>query len=117
MIISDRDKKFTSPFSKRLWAEIGRQLAMTTAYHPQSDGLYDPFGQLGRHLSGRSHKDREAAFLQAEKLDSPSVMVTSINEAADNWDCSGCSEKVRLLAKSREHFHNLPEPNSMALFV
>ncbi|KAG8671343.1 hypothetical protein FPOAC2_04680 [Fusarium poae] len=49
---------------------------------------------------GRSHKDREAAFLQAEKLDSPSVMVASINEAADDWDCTGCSEKVRLLAKS-----------------
>ncbi|KAL6917959.1 hypothetical protein ACHAPO_000234 [Fusarium lateritium] len=47
----------------------------------------------------RSCRDREETFLQAEKLDSSAVMVASINEAADDWDCTGCSEKVRLLAK------------------
>jgi hypothetical protein len=39
VIISDRDRKFTSPFWRQLWAEFGTRLAMTTAYHPQADGL------------------------------------------------------------------------------
>ncbi|KAK2387836.1 hypothetical protein QL285_061576 [Trifolium repens] len=37
-IISDRDKVFTSNFWKRLFELQGTTLAMSSAYHPQSDG-------------------------------------------------------------------------------
>ena len=38
-IISDRDRKFTSEFWQGMWKALGTRLLMTTAYHPQGDGL------------------------------------------------------------------------------
>jgi hypothetical protein len=37
-IVSDRDPRFTSNFWRSLWKLTGTKLAMSTAYHPQSDG-------------------------------------------------------------------------------
>jgi transposase InsO family protein len=37
-IISDRDPRFTSSFWQELWKQLGTRLAMSTAYHPQTDG-------------------------------------------------------------------------------
>ena len=37
-IISDRDPRFTSNFWRALWNKMGTKLAMSTAYHPQTDG-------------------------------------------------------------------------------
>ncbi|MBW0521390.1 hypothetical protein O181_061105 [Austropuccinia psidii MF-1] len=39
IIISDRDKKFTSEFLTNLYDMLGNKLADSTAYHPQTDGL------------------------------------------------------------------------------
>ncbi|MBW0479330.1 hypothetical protein O181_019045 [Austropuccinia psidii MF-1] len=39
IIISDRDPKFTSEFCTNLYDIIGTKLALSTAYHPQTDGL------------------------------------------------------------------------------
>jgi transposase InsO family protein len=39
VIISDRDPKFTSAFWKSLHALLGTRLALSTAHHPQTDGL------------------------------------------------------------------------------
>ncbi|MBW0580809.1 hypothetical protein O181_120524 [Austropuccinia psidii MF-1] len=39
IIISDRDPKFTSEFWKNLYDMLGTKLALSTAYHPQTDGL------------------------------------------------------------------------------
>lgn len=38
VIVSDRDTRFTSIFWRSLWKLLGTQLAMSTAFHPQSDG-------------------------------------------------------------------------------
>ena len=37
-IISDRDPRFTSSFWTQLWKQIGTTLALSTAYHPETDG-------------------------------------------------------------------------------
>ena len=37
-IVSDRDPRFTANFWKCLWKLTGTTLAMSTAYHPQTDG-------------------------------------------------------------------------------
>ncbi len=37
-VISDRDLRFTSAFIKELCALVGARQAMSTPYHPQTDG-------------------------------------------------------------------------------
>ena len=37
IIISDRDSRFTGKFWQTLWAKLGTKLAMSTAFHPQTD--------------------------------------------------------------------------------
>jgi hypothetical protein len=38
VIISDRDTRFDNEFWQQLWARMGTEIRMTTAYHPEADG-------------------------------------------------------------------------------
>ena len=44
-VISDRDPRFTSNFTKALAKELGITWNLSTAYHPQTDGLTEQKNQ------------------------------------------------------------------------
>ena len=62
-IVSDRDTRFTSNFWKAVMKALGTELLMSTAYHPQTDGLTE-----------RANQTLEQ------------ILRTTVNEDQDNWD-------------------------------
>ncbi|GJP71623.1 hypothetical protein CLOP_g2439, partial [Closterium sp. NIES-67] len=56
-LISDRDPKFTSKFWKELMSLLGTKLAMSSAYHPQTDGRTERLNQIVEQLLRAACKD------------------------------------------------------------
>ncbi|GJP60934.1 hypothetical protein CLOP_g18151, partial [Closterium sp. NIES-67] len=56
-LISDRDPKFTSKFWKELMSLLGTKLAMSSAYHPQTDGQTERLNQIVEQLVRAACKD------------------------------------------------------------
>lgn len=61
VIVSDRDTKFTSLFWKSLMSRFGTRLAMSTAYHPQTDGqsevMVRTLKEMLRHYLSHTQED------------------------------------------------------------
>ncbi|GJP71177.1 hypothetical protein CLOP_g2023 [Closterium sp. NIES-67] len=57
-LISDRDPKFTNKFLKELMSLLGTKLAMSSAYHPQTDGQTECLNQILEHLLPAACKDK-----------------------------------------------------------
>ncbi len=62
-IVSDRDARFTSNFWRALWQQFGTKLAMSTSFHPQTDGQTE--------RANRSLEDMIRAY---------------VNNRQDDWD-------------------------------
>ncbi|GJP56155.1 hypothetical protein CLOM_g15205 [Closterium sp. NIES-68] len=56
-LISDRDPKFTSKFWKELMSLLGTKLAMSSAYHPQTDEQNERLNQIVEQLLRAACKD------------------------------------------------------------
>ncbi|GJP48242.1 hypothetical protein CLOM_g7507 [Closterium sp. NIES-68] len=56
-LISDRDPKFTSKFWKELMSLLGTKLAMSSDYHPQTDGQTEGLNQIVEQLLRAACKD------------------------------------------------------------
>ncbi|CAI7900352.1 unnamed protein product [Closterium sp. NIES-54] len=56
-LISDRDPKFTSKFWKELMGLLGTKLAMSSAYHPKTDGQTERLNQVVEQLLRTACKD------------------------------------------------------------
>ncbi|CAI7738841.1 unnamed protein product [Closterium sp. NIES-53] len=56
-LISDRDPKFTSKFWKELMSLMGTRLAISSAYHPQTDGQTERLNQIVEQLLRAACKD------------------------------------------------------------
>ena len=69
-IISDRDRRFVSNFWSELWRLLGTKLAMSTSYHPQTDGQTERMNRVLedyiRHYISFHHHDWDLWLTGAE---------------------------------------------------
>ncbi|GJP78469.1 hypothetical protein CLOP_g8762 [Closterium sp. NIES-67] len=61
---NDRDPKFTRKFWKELMRLLGTRLAMSSAYHPQTDGQTEPLNQIVEQLLRVACKDETSKWDQ-----------------------------------------------------
>jgi len=69
-IVSDRDRRFISSFWQELWRLLGTKLAMSTSYHPQTDGQTERMNRtledVIRHYISFHHDDWDEHLTAAE---------------------------------------------------
>ena len=84
-VISDRDPHFTSHFGRTLAKELGITWNMSTAYHPQMDGLTEHKNQwLEQYLRLVAGNDKEWSTLLAKATLVHNNMVNSTTGLAPN---------------------------------
>ncbi|MBW0536309.1 hypothetical protein O181_076024 [Austropuccinia psidii MF-1] len=71
-IIGDRDPKFTSALCKNLHQLFGTNLSLSTAYHPQTDGLAE---RIIQNLEGMIRTFFHMAYSSKIVIDCPTIGV------------------------------------------
>jgi hypothetical protein len=89
--VSDRDPKFTSKIWKSLFKDLfGSELAMSTPYHPQTDGLVERLNltlkEMLRAFSDNASKDWDV-YLPAAEFVYNSTYNTSVHDIPFRLDC------------------------------
>ena len=88
-IVSDRDKLWTSKFWRTLMGLFGSELAMSTPFHPQTDGLVErtnlTLKEMLRAFSDNARMDWDL-FLPAAEFVYNSTYNTSIKDTPFNLD-------------------------------
>ena len=71
-VISDRDPRFTSHFTKGLTRTLGIQQNISTAFHPQMDGVTDAWGPDSKTgflaPAGRLNRRRKVELTQGTSV-------------------------------------------------
>ena len=112
-IISDRDPKFTSEFWKGLYQLMGTKLQLSTAYHPETDGLserqigtleemirrYCAFGLEFKDKDGYTHDWK--TLLPALELAYNSSIHSTTNKKPFELERGYCPRLPKDLVKSR----------------
>jgi len=75
-IVSDRDVRFTSNFWQALMSHLGTSLKMSTAFHPQTDGLAE--------RANRTVEEMLRAFIDHKHQDNWDKFLTSLEFAYNN---------------------------------
>ena len=69
-VVSDRDARFTSAFTEELYKRMGTKQAMSTAYHPQTDGQTERMNRILedylRHFVAPDQADWDECLIHAE---------------------------------------------------
>ncbi|GJP41256.1 hypothetical protein CLOM_g921, partial [Closterium sp. NIES-68] len=101
-LISYRDPKFTSKFRKKLMSLLGTKHAMSSAYHPQTDGQTKRVNQILEQLLRAACKDEIFKWdLHLPVLELPST--TPLTPLLDRRCSSSTTDATRSRHKNRQH--------------
>jgi hypothetical protein len=82
-IVSDRDPRFTSHFWQELWVLLGTKLAMSTTYHPQTDGQTERMNRLMEEILRSYVKDNSDDW--DEHLTAAEIAVNTSIQTSTNF--------------------------------
>ena len=117
VIISDRDSKFTSKFWKSLFEQVGTKLAMSTAFHLQTDSQTERINRTIKEMlrSFVNYKqDNQDEYLPAIEFTYNNSKQTSTGFTSFELDCRQTPETLVIIAADKPN--NIHAANKFILY-